>query len=454
MPKKNDVLTLEITDLTPEGMGVGRADGYVVFVAGTAPGDVIEAHLIKAEKSYGYAKVEKIISPSPMRCEPDCPVFPRCGGCLYRHIKYENELGIKKNWVKENFRRIGGFDIADMEIYSAAPDGYRNKAQYPAEMQKDGRLRFGFYSTHSHRVAPCRACALQPKFYADIVGAAEDFLNKHFIQAYTEETGDGLVRHLYVRHGAGSGETMVSLVINGDALPHADEFVTAVRGACENVVSVSVVINKARSNVILGDKCVTLWGKDAITDTLCGMKFDVSPLSFYQVNHDGAETLYGLAKKYAALTGGETVVDLYCGTGTIGLSMAKDAARLIGVEIVPAAVENAKENAKKNGIANAEFICGDAGKAAVTLAEGGTRPDVLILDPPRKGCGADVYEAVKKTLPEKIVMISCNSATAARDARVFVEMGYELKDIAAVDMFPRTGHVETALVLSRSDINS
>ena len=450
MPKKNEKAIIDITDLTSEGMGVGRTDGCVVFVAGAAPGDTVEAHIMKVEKSYAYAKAERIIKASPMRRDPDCPVFPRCGGCLYRHIKYEDELNIKKSWVVENFRRIGKFDLGDIDVFSAgSPDGYRNKAQYPAEMQKDGKLRFGFYSTHSHRVAPCRACALQPNFYADIVDAAERFLNGYFIQAYNEKSGDGLIRHLYIRHGAGSGEVMVSLVINGDSLPHENEFVKAVCSACRDVVSVSLVINKRRSNVILGDRCVVLWGKDGITDTLCGMKFDISPLSFYQVNHDGAEKLYALAKEYARLSGGETLVDLYCGTGTIGLSMAKDAARLYGVEIIPAAVENARQNAEKNGITNAEFICGDAGAAANTLADKGVLPNVLILDPPRKGCGADVYSAVNKMRPEKIVMISCNSATAARDARAFAEMGYALDKLSAVDMFPRTGHVETVVLLSR-----
>ena len=451
MLRKNDIVTLEITDLTSEGMGVGRDNGYVVFVSGAAPGDVLDARILKAEKSYGYAKIERIITPSAMRTDADCSVFPRCGGCLYRHIKYENELEIKKNWVTENFCRIGGFDIGEIDIYSpSSPNGYRNKAQYPACIEKDGRLRFGFYSVHSHRVAPCRACALQPPFYADIVGAAEDFLNKYNISAYSEESGAGLVRHLYIRHGVGSGEVMVTLVINGEKLPHTDEFVEAVHAACPAAVSVMLIINKKKTNVILGERSVVLWGKDHITDTLCGMEFDVSPHSFYQVNHDGAETLYGLARTFAGLSGGEILVDLYCGTGTIGLSMARGAERLYGVEIVPSAVKNAKSNAEKNGISNAEFICADAGKAANLLADGGVMPDVLIIDPPRKGCGADVYAAIEKMRPKKIVMISCNSATGARDARAFADLGYTLDKLAAVDMFPRTGHVESVVLMSRA----
>ena len=451
MPTKNDILTLKITDITPDGLGVGKTDGgYVLFVAGTAPGDVIEAHVMKAEKSYGYAKAEKIITPAECRVDADCPVFPRCGGCLYRHIRYENELGIKKSWVLENFRRIGGFDISDIEIFSAgSPDGYRNKAQYPAGTDKDGNIRFGFYSKHTHRVAPCRACALQPKFYADIVGAAEDFLNKYKISPYDDATGNGLVRHLYIRNGVGSGEVMVALVINGDVLPHSDEFVAAVRDAADGVVSVMLIINKERSNVILTDKVITLWGKDGIADTLCGLRFEISPLSFYQVNHDGAELLYGIAKKYAAVEKSDVLLDLYCGTGTIGLSMAREAKEVIGVEIIPAAVRNARENAKNNGISNAKFICADAGKAADELSDGGVSPDVVIIDPPRRGCGADVYGAIEKMRPEKIVMVSCNSATAARDARAFADIGYTIESLCAVDMFPRTGHVECVVLMTR-----
>ena len=450
MPKKNDILTLEITDLTSEGAGVGKHDGYVLFVPGTAPGDVIEAHVLKADKSYGYAKISKIIKPSPMRTDVDCSVFGKCGGCLFRHIKYENELEIKKSWVLENFRRIGKFDISDIEIHSAgSPIAYRNKAQYPASKNADGKLVFGFYASHSHRVVPCSKCFIHPYYYEIIKAAAEDFCNTYKLEPYNDETGKGIIRHLYIRDGRLSGETMISLIINADSLPKSKIFVEKMLEACPDTKSISLIINKKRGNEILGDKCITIYGKDTITDKLCGLDFDISPLSFYQINRDGAELLYGMAAEYAGLGGGETLIDLYCGAGTIGLSMARNVKRLIGVEIIPAAIENAKENARKNGINNAEFICGDAGVAAVNLAEKNIKPDVLIVDPPRKGCGKEVFEATEKMMPERIVMISCNSATGARDAELFAKLGYTLDKLAAVDMFPRTGHVETVVLLSQ-----
>ena len=455
MPKKNDILTLEITDLTSEGAGVGRCDGYVLFVPGTAPGDVIEAHVLKADKSYGYAKVKKIIKPSPMRKDVDCAVFGKCGGCLFRHIKYENELEIKKSWVLENFRRIGKFDISDIEIHSAgSPIAYRNKAQYPASKNADGKLVFGFYASHSHRVVPCPKCFIHPYYYEKIKVAAEDFCNTYKLEPYNDETGKGVIRHLYIRDGRLSGETMISLIINADSLPKSKIFIEKMLEACPDTKSISVIINKKRGNEILGDKCVTIYGKDTITDRLCGLDYDISPLSFYQINRDGAELLYGMATEYADLGGTETLIDLYCGAGTIGLSMAHRVSRLIGVEIIPAAIENATENARKNGIGNAEFICGDAGAAAVSLAEKSVKPDVLIVDPPRKGCGKEVFEATEKMMPEKIVMISCNSATGARDAELFTKLGYTLEKLAAVDMFPRTGHVEAIALLNKKKVNN
>ncbi|MBQ0124696.1 MAG: 23S rRNA (uracil(1939)-C(5))-methyltransferase RlmD [Clostridiales bacterium] len=452
MPKKNDILRLNITALTSEGAGVGRTkDGYVVFVSGAAVGDVVDAHILKADKSYAYAKIEKLISPAADRTDTDCDVFGKCGGCMFRHIKYESELETKKSWVLENFRRIGKFDIEDIGIFHiASPDGYRNKAQYPAGKDKNGKLKFGFYATHSHRVVPCERCALEPDFYADIVRAAENFCNKFSLEPYDDESGKGLVRHLYIRDGRASGEVMAALIINADTLPHADVFVREMLGACDKIVSVIYIVNKKRGNEILGDKCVTLYGKDHITDTLCGLDFDISPLSFYQVNHDGAEMLYSIAKEQAALKHGDVLLDLYCGAGTIGLTMAKSAAKLYGVEIIQKAVENAAENARKNGISNAEFFCADAGRAAVELSEKGVRPNVIVIDPPRKGCGNEVFNAVRTMTPDRIVMISCNSATGARDAARLHQLGYEIKYLCAVDMFPRTGHVETVVLLSRA----
>ncbi|MCQ2770311.1 MAG: 23S rRNA (uracil(1939)-C(5))-methyltransferase RlmD, partial [Clostridia bacterium] len=452
--KKNDIVRLNIVDLTSEGMGVGRLeDGFVVFVSYTAPGDVIDAHILKVEKSYAYAKIEKIISPSSMRCESNCDVFEKCGGCLFRHINYNNELMIKKNWVIENFKRIGKIDIGDIDILSANTEHYRNKAQYPAGYDKDGNLRFGFFATHSHRVIPSSNCQLEPEFFSDILKLTENFCNKHQLVPYDDETGVGLIRHLYIRHGKSSGEILVALIINGGELPHEKEYVDTILSSKLNIVSIVLIQNKKRGNTILGDKSKTIYGKDYLTDVLCGLSFNISPYSFYQVNHDGAELLYAKAKEYAELSSTDVLMDLYCGTGTIGLSMAKNVSKLYGVEIIPQAIENAKNNATCNGISNAEFFCGDAGKAAMELASKRISPDVVIVDPPRKGCSAEVFKAIQQMSPNRVVMISCNSATAARDAELFQNIGYSIKKTIAVDMFPRTGHVETVVLLSDKKVD-
>ena len=447
MPKKNDVLRLEITDMTPEGAGVGRYDGYVLFVFGTAPGDIIDALVMKAGKSYGYAKAINIVKPSPYREDSDCSVFGRCGGCVFRHIKYEKELEIKKKTVDENLKRLGGLDIeCEKIIPSPQVNGYRNKAQYPAAVI-DGKMRFGFYSRHSHRVAPCESCPLQPDFYADIVRAVGLFCDENKITAYDEETGRGLLRHLYIRDGRQSGEILVCLVATGE-IPNVDRLIKTLTELNKNIKSIVLNVNRKDTNVILSNDCRTLWGKDAISDVLCGLEFEISPRSFYQVNHDGAERLYGIAADFADPKG-KTVLDLYCGTGTIGLSMARGAKKIIGAEIIPEAVENAKNNAKRNGITNAEFICADAGEAAEKLARDGLLPDVVIVDPPRSGCSEQTLSAIAEMAPERVVMVSCDSATAARDCRRLSELGYKAEKAVAVDMFARTGHVETVVQLVR-----
>lgn len=447
MPKKNDIVRLEITDITPQGAGVGRICGYVLFVFGTAPGDIIDALVMKAGKSFGYAKPVNIITPSPYRTESDCSVFGRCGGCVFRHIKYEKELEIKKNTADENLKRLGGLDIeCEKIIPSPQENEYRNKAQYPAAII-DGRMRFGFYSRHSHRVAPCEKCPLQPDFYADTVKTVEKFCDENGITAYDEKTGKGLLRHLYIRDGRKSGEILVCLVATG-RIPYTEKLIKMLTEQNKNIKSIVLNINKKDTNVILSDDCITLWGKDTISDVLCGLEFEISPRSFYQVNHDGAEKLYGLAAEFAE-PDGKTVLDLYCGTGTIGLSMARRAKKIIGAEIIPEAVENAKNNAMKNGISNAEFICADAGEAAEKLAGAGPLPDVIIVDPPRSGCSEQTLSAIAKMAPERVVMVSCDSATAARDCKRLSELGYRAEKAVAVDMFARTGHVETVVLLSK-----
>ncbi len=450
MLKKNDIVTLTITDLTNEGMGVAKLDGYVLFVPKTAIGDVISARVLKTLTSHGFAKAEEIITPSPDRRDVDCPVFSKCGGCLFRHITYEAELNIKKSWVDGHFKRIGKLDIVcDSILPSPAENGYRNKAQIPCGKDANGNPSFGFFASHSHRIIPSENCALQPDFYTNITKTVENWMIENKIEPYDEETHRGILRHLFIRDGRVSGEVMVCLVANTGKLPHADKLVKALLATNPKIASIILNVNKKPGNEILGLECITLYGKDHITDTLCGLSFDISPLSLYQVNHDGAEILYKTAADFADLSENDILLDLYCGVGTNGLSMASKAKKLIGVEVIPAAVENAKKNAKKNGIENADFICADAGKAAEKLAAEGIRPDVVVIDPPRKGCGEEVISAMQKMSPRRIVMVSCNSATAARDCQRFAEIGYVPTKMRAVDMFPRTGHVETVVCLKR-----
>lgn len=453
MPNKNDIVTIKITDITLEGMGVGKTeDGYVLFVPQTAPGDIIKAKILKTLSSYGYAKIEEIITPSTDRIAVDCPVFSKCGGCVFRHISYEKELEIKKNLVDAQFERIGGLDLrCDGITPSPAENGYRNKAQFPVGRDEKG-LYFGFFAQHSHRIIKCENCALHPKFYEDILMAIKKWGDRYDISAYNEETKKGLLRHIYIRDGRQSGEIIVCLVATGNT-PKTKELVNLLLSANPSIVGVVLCINKKEGNEILSDTFRVLYGKGYMTDTLCGVEFDISPRSFYQVNHDGAEKLYGIAADYAGLTGSETIIDLYCGTGTIGLSMAKKAKKLIGIEIIPDAVKNASENAARAGIENAEFICADAGKAALELASRGIRPEVIIVDPPRKGLSDDVIKAISDMSPEKVVMISCNSATAARDAKKLDEVGYKAEKMQAVDMFARTGHVECVVCMTRSSGN-
>ena len=364
--------------------------------------------------------------------------------------RYDAELRIKKSWVEENFKRIGNLPIScDTILPSPEVNGYRNKAQIPCGIDSNGMPAFGFFAAHSHRIIPCEACCLQPDFYPAIIRCLTDWMVQYGIKPYDEQTQTGTVRHLFLRDGRDSGEIMVCVVANADSLPHKDALVCSLMKVNPKIASIVLNVNRKKGNSILGEKCITLWGKDTITDRLCGLFFDISPLSFYQVNHDGAELLYQTAADFAALSGTEVLLDLYCGVGTIGLSMAKRAARLIGVEVIPAAVENAGRNAARNGIQNAEFICADAGQAARQLIEAKIFPDVIIVDPPRRGCDTSVLDAIIKMSPGKIVMVSCNSATAARDCAYLSEHNYTVTKLRAVDMFPRTGHVETVCLLSK-----
>lgn len=451
MFNKNDLVELEIAAMSSDGNGVAKKDGMVIFVPFAAVKDKVKVRIVKVQKNYCYGKIEEILFPSPDRVDLDCPVYSKCGGCCFRHISYEAELRHKADFVTSNLRRLGGLTPEMLPIVpSPSCEGYRNKAQYPIR-ECDGKVDAGFFAKRSHRVISCSKCMLQPAFFEVIVDYVKTFLEENHIPIYNEETGRGLVRHLYLRYGEVTGQVMVCVVINGMQLPHCQRFLKGLLEVCPEVVSVILNVNRANNNVILGERCITLYGQDTIQDVLCDVTFKISPLSFYQVNRSAAEKLYTLAREMADLKGDELLVDLYCGAGTIGLSMAKYVRELIGVEIVRDAVENAKTNAKNCGLENVRFLCEDAGSAAKVLAEEGVKPDVIVVDPPRKGCDATVLDAMVQMAPDKIVMISCNSASLARDCKELKEKGYEIKQAVPVDLFPRTAHVECVALLTRID---
>ena len=457
MLQKNQIIELVIDDIANDGSGVGRADGLAVFVPNTAVGDRISAKIVKATPRLAYGAVQELLSPGPGRSKDacsGCPVCHRCGSCSLRHLTYAEELRIKGRWVSENLRRIGGIDLpAPPCLPSHASDRYRNKAIYPIRMQ-NGEPVLGFYAKRSHRVEPIGDCLLHPEVFSALCRAVLGWIRKHRISVYDEQAHAGLIRSLYLRQADATGEVMACMIVNGHFIPAERALTEALRAACPQTVSIILNVNTARTNVLLGRECRTLWGKDSITDRLCGLSFELSPLSFYQVNRRGAEQLYAAAADFAALTGRETLLDLYCGAGTIGLSMAKRVKQLIGVEIIPEAVENARANALRNGVENARFLCGDAADAALALEREGISPDVVVIDPPRKGCAPGLTETIARMNPERVVMVSCDSATAARDAASFNALGYRPVRVQAVDMFPRTAHVETVVLLSKGEIDS
>ena len=446
--KKNDEIQLNITALTSEGSAIGRKDGVPVFLRGGVPGDVVTAHIIKAKKNYAVARLQQVLEPSPHRVESDCPVSAQCGGCAFRTVDYAEELRFKQQRIDDAFQRIGHLDL-QVEGVLAAPDTvrYRNKAQYPVQLQ-DGRPVAGFYAYKSHRVVPTGDCLLQCTDFSAGVAACLQWAEEHQISVYNEETGTGLLRHLYFRKGEATGQVLACIVINGTDLPGGDALCAALRAAVPGLVGVVLNSNTRRTNVILGDRDWVLWGKGELLDKLCGKTFAIGPHAFYQVNHDQCEHLYALAGDFAGLTGDQVLLDLYCGVGTIGLTLADRCRRLIGVEVVPQAVENARENARRNGIENAEFLCADAAGAATQLAFQGVRPDVAIVDPPRKGCAPEVFAAIDKMGIERLVYVSCDPATLARDLALLATMGYIARRACGVDLFPRTPHVETVVLLS------
>lgn len=443
---KNQLHTVTITGYTAEGLGVARTPGgQVVFVHNAVRGEVCQVRILKVLKNIAYARVEAVLEPSSARRVPDCPHFPACGGCDFRHISYQEELEAKRQRVEDVLRRVGGADVPVEDILGAeSVDGYRNKCQFP--VSPDGRA--GFFRAHSHQVIPALDCRLQSPQANAAAAAVEGYLLDFDVPAYDETVHRGLLRHIYVRTN-GIGQVLVCLVVNGDRLPGEEELVRRIRAVCLPVVGVVLNVNRERTNVVLGSAYRTLWGEDTLTDTLCGLTFQLSVPSFYQVNRIQAERLYEKAVEFAGLTGQETVLDLYCGAGTITLTMARRAGRTVGAEIVPEAVKNAWENARVNGIINAEFFCGDAGDIAKKLAAERMRPDVVVVDPPRKGLGEDVIPIIAGMGPERVVYVSCDPGTLARDVKRFSDCGYRAVRAAAVDLFPRTRHVETVVLLSK-----
>ena len=446
--RKNDEIILDITDVTNEGSGVGKYEGMAVFVPLTAVGDKALVRILKVKKNYAYGKAMEIIVPSKDRIAPDCSVFSKCGGCVFRHIDYKSEARLKEKKVYECIKRLGGIDMPPQSIVCGENIGcYRNKAQYP--ISAEGKA--GFYAFHSHRIIPVGDCLLQPTIFSSIVKLCECWIEENNISIYDESKHKGLLRHIYIRIAEKTGEIMLTLVINGDTVNYIESLISSLKKLCgESLKSVQLNINKENTNVILGKKCVLLYGEPYITDILCGVKVRLSPLSFYQVNRTMAEKLYKKAQEYAEPEG-KNILDLYCGAGTIGLSMANIAKSIIGVEIVPEAVEDAQFNAKNNGIENARFICADAAEAARKLADENISADVVILDPPRKGCSPELIKTVACDFaPERVVYVSCDPATLARDIKIFAELGYELREYTPVDLFPRTSHVECCAWLCRT----
>lgn len=443
--KKNEIFPCEITGWSSDGAGVTHIGGQTVFVSGTIPGERWDVRIVKVRSAAAFGKGERCGLPSPARIQPDCPAYPRCGGCALRHMRYEKELEFKLSRVNEAYRRIGGLDLCASTILGAdKTEGYRNKAIYAV----DAAYRPGFFRPRSHEVIPIDRCRLQSESADRAARAVCDFCRTHGIPVYDEATGKGVLRHVFTRT-ARDGALQVTVVAAAGFGAQTAALADAVYSACPETVGVILNVNKTAGNTVLAGDFYTLRGSDTLTDTLCGAAFALSPMSFYQVNPAQAERLYAQALDFAAPAGEETVLDLYCGAGTISLCLARRAKRVIGAEIVPAAVENARENAARNGLHNVEFLCADAGEATRELARRGVRPDAVVLDPPRKGLSPDVIETVCGMAPARVVYVSCDVATQARDLKRFAELGYLARAAVAVDMFPRTAHVETVVLLSQ-----
>ena len=449
--RKNDLVTLEIEDCGIDGEGIGKADGFTVFVKDAVIGDTVTAKIIKAKKNYGYGRLMEVLKPSPYRVEPKCEFARQCGGCQLQALSYDQQLVFKTNKVKGHLERIGGFTDIPMEPIIGMDElfHYRNKAQFPVGRNKEGKIVTGFYAGRTHNIIENRDCALGVAENKEVLDRVIAHMEKYGIEPYNEATGKGLVRHVLIRYGYFTKEVMVCLILNGNKLPKEEQLV---KSLCEipGMTSITINVNKKRSNVILGEEICLLWGQEYITDRIGDISYQISPLSFYQVNPMQTQKLYAKALEYADLHGQETVWDLYCGIGTISLFLAQKAKFVRGVEIVPAAIENAKENAKLNGLENTEFFVGKAEEVLPReYKKNGVYADVIVVDPPRKGCDETLLETMVEMNPDRIVYVSCDSATLARDLKYLCERGYELRKVCPVDQFGMTVHVETVVLLSQ-----
>ena len=453
MLEKNEIYEAVVTDYTAEGQGVAHIDGCAVFLPNAIAGERVLVRIEKAQKTWAAGKITQILEKSPHRVNRECPVAKLCGGCDFWHMDYEAECALKSQRVRSCLNRIAGENLEEVPIL-AAPEchGYRNKAQYPVAAKK-GRAYAGFFRAGTHQVVENDRCLILPEETDRVKAAVMDYVNQFRITVYDEATGKGLLRHIYVRRGAVSGQILVCLVVNGRSLPRVPELIGRLK-AIPGFTTLVLSVNTKKGNAVLGEEFLTLYGPGYIEDTLCGLTFRLSPRSFYQVNHAQAQRLYETAISLAEISKTDLVLDLYCGVGTITLAMAGAAGKVIGVEVIPQAVEDARDNARRNGIENAEFFCGDAGQAALALEAQGIRPDVVIVDPPRKGLNADTIQALTRFSPKRLVYVSCDPATLARDIAELKKSGYTLKSATAADLFPRCSHVETVVLLSKGEVDS
>ncbi len=448
--KQGDEVELTITGLGSSGEGVGKYDGFTVFVEGALPGEAVQVKIKLVKKSYAIGMLQSVVRASNERVEPVCPVYPACGGCQLQHLSYRGQLDAKRQQVQDALTRIGHLNVQALPTIGADdPLHYRNKMQFPAAQTAEGELCIGCYAKGTHHVIDADGCLISQEANNQVLLTVRKWMNRFGITAYDEKTGKGLVRHVMARVGVKSGDVMAVLITSEYDIPHRKELITWLQKYVPGLVSIVQNINKKNTNVVMGNKTRVLFGSETIKDSLGTLSFHISPLSFFQVNSVQAEKLYNKALEYAALTGGETVVDVYCGTGTISLYLARHAKQVYGIEVVAPAIDNAKRNAEENGFSNAAFICGDAAVELPKLLAGGVQPDVILVDPPRAGCEEKVLAAIVGVAPERVVYVSCNPASLARDLAYMHEHGYEAVAVQPVDMFPMTSHVECVVLMSR-----